>query len=63
MRTLFHNVAATAGARDRAALAVQVQVLLDGAMIGAIIDQGPGPIGAARAQVEILLVTAGVLEQ
>jgi len=36
-----------------------VQVLLD----GAIIDQGPQPIRAARAQAEILLNAAGVPKQ
>ena len=57
------DLAATADARDPAALAQQVQVLLDGAMIGAIIDRGPDPIRAARAQAEILLAAAGVPKQ
>lgn len=59
MRALLGDLAATAGARDPNALAVQVQVLLDGAMIGAILDHGPDPIRAARAEVEILLSAAG----
>ncbi len=63
MHSLFHDVAAIAGARDPAALASQVQVLVDGAMIGAIIDRGPDPIRAARAQVEILLAAADIPEQ
>jgi AcrR family transcriptional regulator len=63
MRALLGDLAAAAGAGDPAALAEQVQVLLDGAMIGAIIDRGPGPIRAARAQAEILLTAAGVPEQ
>ncbi len=45
------------------ALSPKLQVLLDGAMIGAIIDRGPGPIRAARAQVEILLAAAGIPDQ
>jgi AcrR family transcriptional regulator len=63
LRALFHDVAVGAGADDPAALAAQVQVLVDGAMIGAIIDRGPGPVRAARAQVEILLGAAGTAEQ
>ncbi len=63
MRALLSDLAATADARDPAALAQQVQVLLDGAMIGAIIDRGPDPIRAARAQAEILLAAAGVPKQ
>jgi AcrR family transcriptional regulator len=63
MRAQLADLAATTGARDPAALAAHVRVLLDGAMIGAIIDRGPGPIRAARAQVEILLAAAGVPEQ
>jgi len=62
MRALLGELAAAAGARDPNALAVQVQVLLDGAMIGAILDRGPGPIRAARAQAEVLLAAAGVPE-
>jgi len=63
MRALLDELTATAGAGDPAALAAQVQVLLDGAMIGAILDQGPGPIRAARAQAQILLTAAGVPQQ
>jgi AcrR family transcriptional regulator len=63
IRALLGDLTATAGARDPAALAEQIQVLLDGAMIGAIIDRSPGPIRAARAQFEILLTAAGVPEQ
>ncbi len=63
MRILLGELTAAAGARDPVALATQVQVLLDGAMIGAIIDQGANPIRAARAQVEILLAAAGVPDQ
>jgi AcrR family transcriptional regulator len=62
LRILFHDVAATAGAHDPAMLAGQLQVLVDGAMIGAIIDRRPDPIRAAQAQVEILLAAAGVPE-
>jgi len=58
LRGLFHDVAATADARDPAVLAGQLQVLVDGAMIGAIIDRGPDQIRAARGQVEILLRAA-----
>jgi len=63
MRALLEELVATAGARDPNPLAVQVQVLLDGAMIGAILDRDPGPIRAARAQVEILLAAAGVADR
>jgi AcrR family transcriptional regulator len=63
MRALFHDVATSASARDPATLAGQVQVLVDGAMIGAIIDRSPDPIRAAQAQVEFLLAAAGAAEQ
>lgn len=63
MRALFHDVAATAGVHDPAALAAQLQVLVDGAMVGAIIDRGPDPIHTARVQAEILLTAAGVPQQ
>ncbi len=59
MRALLGELAASAGAHNPNALAVQVQVLLDGAMIGAILDRGRGPIRAARAQIEVLLAAAG----
>jgi AcrR family transcriptional regulator len=63
MRALLGDLVAAVGASDSTALAEQVQVLLDGAMIGAIIERGPGPIRVARAQVEILLSAAGVPER
>ena len=63
MRALLDDLTAAAGARDPAALAEQVQVLLDGAMIGAILDRSPAPIRAARAQAELLLAAAGAADQ
>jgi AcrR family transcriptional regulator len=60
MRALLGDLVGAAGAAGSAALAEQMQVVLDGAMIGAIIERGPGPIRAARTQVEILLSAAGV---
>jgi AcrR family transcriptional regulator len=62
IRALLADLAVAAGAPDPAALAEQVQVVLDGAMIGAIIERGPGPIRAAQAQVKVLLAAAGVPE-
>jgi AcrR family transcriptional regulator len=60
LRALFTDLARAAGAAQPARLAQQLQVLYDGATVGAQMERDPGPAIAARAIAAALLDAASV---
>jgi hypothetical protein len=54
-RQLLEDLAEAAGARDPAALAAQLQVLVEGAIVGALLDRHPGVARHARELTEVAL--------
>jgi hypothetical protein len=55
LRELLEHLARAAGASDPAALAAQLQVLVEGAVVGALIDRHAGVARHARELAEIAL--------
>jgi hypothetical protein len=55
VRQLLEDLAQAADARDPAALAAQLQLLVEGAIVGAVLDRHPGVARHARELTEIAL--------
>jgi hypothetical protein len=55
LRELLEDLASAAGARDPVALAGQLLTLVEGAIVGALIDRHPGAARHARELTEIAL--------
>ena len=55
VRRLLEDLARAAGARDPAVLAAQLQLLVEGAIVGAVVDRHPGVARHARELTEIAL--------
>jgi hypothetical protein len=55
VRRLLEELATAAGARDAAVLAAQLQVLVEGAIVGALIDRHPGVARHGRELTEMAL--------
>jgi hypothetical protein len=59
VRRMLEELATAAGARDAAVLAAQLQVLVEGAIVGALIDRHPGVARHGRELTEIALGSPG----
>jgi hypothetical protein len=59
VRRLLEELATAAGARDAAVLAAQLQVLVEGAIVGALIDRHPSVARHGRELTEIALGSPG----
>jgi hypothetical protein len=59
VRRMLEELATAAGARDAAVLAAQLQVLVEGAIVGALIDRHPSVARHGRELTEIALGSPG----